>query len=215
MANISSWIADVSTRIPGAGKTEIESAIRAVIREFCSKTLLYLRQLTAINIVDGTATYTLTAPTDTAIVSVERVEISGAPINPTSMDYLDRSMDDWRSLESTSPAEYMVDVERVLRFKETPTENITGGLVVWVSLKPSPTTDTIPDFIYDDWYETILNGVISYLMKIPGKSWTNLQGAEYFDDYYHSTLGDAKSQKFTGKTKLSLRVQSPPFNVIG
>lgn len=215
MANISSWVAGVSTRVPGANLVEIEFAIRTIIREFCSKTLLYVRQLTAINIVDGTATYTLTAPTDTSIVTVERVEISGMPISADSMDFLDRSMEDWRSEESNMPLEYMVDAERVLRLKQIPTENITSGLVVFVALKPTPTTSTIPDFIYDDWYETILNGVISYLLKMPGKSFTNIQSSEYFDDVYHGTLGDAKRNKFTGKTKISIRVQSQPFSVVG
>jgi len=215
MANISSWLADISTRVPGADKNDIDSAVRSVVREFCTKTLLWVKQLTAINIVASTASYTLTAPSNTAIVTVERIEINGLYVDPTSQDLLDRSPESWRSETSSQPSSYMVDAEKVLCLRETPTENITGGLVVWVAVKPTPTTDTLPDFIYDDWYETILNGVVSYLLRMPNKVWSNANGAEYYDSYYEGSLSSAKSKKYTGKTKLSIRVQPEPFSVIG
>ena len=215
MANISSWLVGVSARVPGATKDDIDNAVRAVIREFCDKSLLYVRQLTAINIVAGTGSYTLTAPTDCAIVTVERVEVSSQYIDPTSMDLLDRSTENWRQYESNLPSSYTVDAEKILMFKETPTENITGGLVVWAALKPTPTTSTIPEFIYDDWYETILNGTVSYLLRMPNKSWSSLEGSEYFGNMYDGYLSTAKGKKYTGKTKVSIRVQSPPFTVVG
>lgn len=215
MANISDWLTDISDRVPGAQKTDIESAIRAVIREFCTKTMLWTKQLPAISIVSSTPTYTLTAPTDTAIVAVERVEINGVYVDPVSQDVLDRSSDPWRSEESSLPSAYMVDAEKVLRLKEIPTEDIVNGLIVWVAVKPSITTSTIPDFIVEDWYETILNGVVSYLLRMPGKSWTNVQGANYFEDYYSGYISEAKNRKVTGKAKVSIRMQPQPFSVVG
>jgi len=215
MANISSWLSDVSSRVSGANKTEIDAAVRSVIREFCTKTLLYIRQLTPINIVVGTSTYTLTAPTGYAIIGVERVEVNEMYVDPTSLDLLDRSPDSWRQQESSQPLQYIVDAEKVLQFKETPDTAVTAGLVVWASLKPTPTADTIPDFIYDDWYETILNGAVSYLLRIPNKSWSSIDGGEYYNNLYDGELSNAKGKKFTGKAKVSLRVQSPPFSVIG
>ena len=215
MANISSWLADVSSRVPGATKLEIDSAVRSVIREFCSKTLLYIRQLTPIDIVDGTGTYTLTAPTGYAIVGVERVEINGQYLDPTSLDLLNRSPENWQTDESSQPLEYMVDAEKVLRLKQIPDTSYTSGLVVWANLKPTPTGDTIPDFIYDDWYETIMNGAVSFLLRMPNKVWTSIDGSEYYNGIYDGYLSEAKNKKFTGKAKVSIRVQAQPFSVIG
>jgi hypothetical protein len=215
MANISAWLDGVSIRVPGASKIEIDSAVRTITREFCSKTLLYVKQLTAINIVAGTASYTLTAPTDCSIITVERVEVNGLFVSPTSMDLLDRSPDSWRQVESSQPIEYMVDAEKVLMFKEIPDTSYAGGLIVWVAVKPSPTTSTLPDFLFDDWYETILNGAVAYLLRMPNKSWTSIEGSEYFYDFYDGYLSEAKNKKYTGKAKVSIRVQSEPFAVIG
>lgn len=214
MGNISSWLQGVSDRVPGAQKLDVDAAVRSVIREFCTKTLLWVKQLTAIDIIDGTASYTLTAATDQAIVTVERVEVNGLYVPPTSMDVLDREIPSWRDEESSQPSTFMVDAEKVLRLREIPTENITAGLVVWVAVKPSPTTDTIPDFIFNDWYETILDGAVSYLLKMPNKVWSNIQGGEYYNDYYKADLSEAKNRKVTGKTKLSIRVQQQPFYVV-
>jgi len=215
MGNISSFLADTSTRVPGASKTEIDSAVRSVIRDFCSRTLLYIRQLTAIDIVSAVGTYTLVAPTNCSIVGVERVEVNGEFVSPTSLDLLNRSPENWQTDTSNQPINYMVDAEKVLRFKEIPDTSYTGGLVVWVTLKPTASTSTIPDFIVDDWYETIVNGAVSYLLRIPGKSWSSIEGSEYYNTLYDGTLSEAKGKKFTGKAKVSIRTQSAPFSVIG
>ena len=213
--NISDWLQAVSIRVPGANKVDIDSAVRTIVREFCDKTRLYIRQLDAIDIVEGVSAYTLLAPTDCAIVSIERVEVNQEFVEATSLDLLDRSTESWRQQESNQPSAYMVDAERILQFKDTPTETVSDGLVVWVALKPSPTTDMVPEFIFADWFETILNGTVAYLLRVPNKPWTSLQGSEYFYNLYDGYTSDAKAKKYTGKTKISIRVQSQPFSVIG
>lgn len=214
MGNISSWLNDVSGKIPGATKDDIDSVVLSTIRHFCSKTQLYTRQLTAINIVIGIVDYTLTPPVNTAIVGIERVEINGVPTQAVSKDFLDRSLDAWRTQSSNQSDSIMVDVEKVLTLKQIPTENYTGGLVVWVSLKPSPTTTIVPDFIYDDWYDAILCGALSRLFEIPGKPWFNTDTGLYYADKYDGELKTAKAKKITGIAKMSLRVQQSPFSVI-
>jgi hypothetical protein len=215
MTNTSVWLPDVSSRVPGASKPEIDKAIITTIREFCTKTLLWKRKLTAVDVVAGTSEYTITAPADAAIVDIDRIEVSDQFVNPTSMDLLDRMPDTWRSEEASQPSEYMVDAEKVLTLREIPTIGITGGIIIWAILKPTPTATTVPDFIYDDWYEAILNGAVAFLMRIPNKSWSNLEGAEYYSGLYRAFLGDAKAKKVIGKARVSLRVQPSPFTVVG
>lgn len=215
MANISNWLAAVSSRVPGASKTEVDSAVITIIREFCDKTLLYVKKLTAINVVVGVREYTLTAPTDCSIVGVDHATLNDMPISATSMDLLNRSPEPWMTQQASEPNVFMVDAEKVLSLKQLPEIAYTGGLVVWAAVKPTPTATTIPDFIYDDWFETILNGAVAYLLKTPGKSWTSLEGSKFFDDYYTGEMSTAKSKKYTGKAKVSIRSQPPPFSVIG
>lgn len=212
-ADISYWLQSVSNRVPGATKEIIDDAIRSSARKFCSDTHLYVRQLTAINIVALTPTYTLTAPSDTAIVDVEHVEINDKPIGAVSEDLLNKSNENWRTQESTEPTQIMVDPEKVLRLKQIPTEDITGGLKVWVSLKPNPTTTVIPDFIYDDWFDCVLNGALSKLLKQPNQVWTNIQLGNFYENEYDGEMTKARGKRITGKTSVRLRVQQPPFRI--
>jgi hypothetical protein len=211
----SSWLSDVSSRVPGASETEILTAIGTIVREFCTKTLLYIKQLTAIDVIAGTGTYILTAPTGYAIIGTERVELNGQYVDATSLDLLDRSPENWQVQTSDQPQEYIIDAEKQLRFKDIPSVSYTAGLIVWASLKPAITATGVPDFIYDDWYETILNGSVTYLLRMPNKNFTSLEGSQFFENIYRGSLSEAKGKKFTGKAKVSIRVQTPPFTVIG
>lgn len=214
MANISNWLNEVSIKVPGAIKDDIDTTVRSVVREFCSKTLLYVRQLAPFDLIVSQSEYTLVAPTDTSIVGVEKCEINGVPSNPVSEDLLNRTSEASSSLESSSPIDVMVDVEKKLKLRELPTESILDGIVVWVSLKPSPTSDTVPDFIYEDWFDCILNGVLARLFKTPSKTYTNINLGQFYEREYKGEVTRAKGKKITGITKLSLRVQGAPFSIV-
>jgi hypothetical protein len=214
MANISSWLNEVANRVPGAIKDDIDSSLRSVIRDFCTKTLLYIRELTPIDMVSGTSEYLLIPPTNTAIVGIETCDISGIPVSLISEDLLNRTSEAWSVQDAAQPSNAMVNVEKILKLKETPNESVTAGITVSASLKPSPTTDTIPDFIYDDWYDCILYGVLARLLKTPSKTYTNINLGAYYEKEYKGEWTKAKGKKITGIAKMSLRVQNAPFSVV-
>lgn len=215
MGNISSWVNDVSSEIPGVPKTTIESKLRSVIRSFCESTLLYVRKLDPISIVANQPEYTLTPPANTAIIMVEHVMFKSQPIFPESMDTLDRGTDNWRDQTSSGQTEYLTDVEKTLRLRDIPTENASSALSVWVALKPSATTDTVPDFIVEDYYEAILDACKASLFKMTGKPWTNPEAGEYYATEYHEHRSKAKKRKYTGLTKLRTKIMDAPFSNMG
>jgi len=212
----SSWLQDVSVAVPGAPKDIVTDSIKDSIRDFCQSTLLWVKQLDAINIVAGTATYTLTAPAaaQASVVNIDRAEFEGSPMGPESMDVLDRSTEAWRQQTGPASYSYMVDAEKVLRLRYIPTENKTGALVIWAALKPLLTATILPDFLYDEWYECILNTAIAALFGMPRQVFTNIQEAEYFGMLANAERSRAKAQKTVGKTKLKTRVQPYPFEVV-
>ncbi len=215
MANISNWLNEVSVKVPGAIKDDIDSTSRSIIREFCVKTLLYIRQLTPFDLVAGQVNYTLVPPdAETGIVGVERCEINSVPVAYASEDLLNRTSEAWTNIETDSPVNVMIDVEKILKLKESPTTTILDGIVVWVSLKPSPTSDEVPDFIYEDWFDCILYGILARLFKTPSKTYTNINLGVFYEREYKGELTRAKGKKITGLAKMSLRVQSAPFSVV-
>lgn len=212
----SSWLQDVSIAVPGANKDFVLDAIKNSVRDFCQSTLLWVKKLDPINIIAGTATYTLTAPvvTQASVVNIDRAEFEGAPMGPDSMDVLDRSDEPWRQQTGPASYSYMVDAEKVLRLRYIPTENKIGALEIWASLKPLITATVLPDFLYDEWYDCILNTAIGLLFSIPRQVFTNIQEAEYFTMLANAERSRAKAQKTTGKTKLKTRVQPYPYEVV-
>lgn len=215
MANISNWLNEVSVKVPGAIKDDIDFATRSIVREFCARTMLYIRQLTPFDMVISQATYTLIPPSaEESIVGVEKCEINGVPVSYVSEDFLNRTSEAWTNLEAESPMNIMVDVEKTLKLKETPTVTVLDGIVVWVSLKPAPTSNIVPDFIYEDWFDCILYGVLARLFKTPSKTYTNVNLGMFYEREYKGELTRAKGKKTTGLAKMSLRVQSAPFSVV-
>lgn len=212
---LAQWLPEISRMVPGAKSEVIYDALHVIVREFCAKSLLYIRTLPAVNVVAGVGTYNLTAPTDTVIVMVERLTINSIPLDPTSQDLLDRSPDAWEPITAKQPNTYMMDAEKVLKLKEIPLENITAGLIVSVSLKPTWTTLVVPDFIYEDWYEAIKHGTLEHLMQMPNQTFTNVKMAEFHGREYKGVLSDAKGRKYTGKAKVSIRAAAKPFSIVG
>ena len=216
-----SWLQDVSIAVPGAPKVQILGSVIKTVRDFCQATLLWVKKLDVIDVVANTATYTLTCPASmiilgvpqASVVNIDRAEFQDSPMGPESMDVLDRSPIPWRQEESSQSDAYMVDAEKVLRLRYIPTENIPGALAIWAALKPTVLASTVPDFLYDEWYDCIRNGTIADLFQIPRQVYTNIQEAEYFNVQYHEDLSKAKAQKTTGKAKVKTRVQPAPFDI--
>jgi hypothetical protein len=216
MVSKSDWLKDVSEGVPGCDKITVEKEVMNTIRDFCATTLLWVKELTAINIIAGTSTYTLAAPAgvQASVVSIERAECNDRYMDPESMDLLDRGSEMWRDQTGSESPSYMVDSEKVLKLRYIPTENLIGGLIIWASLKPTVAALTIPDFVYDDWYDAIKFGSWGRIFKIPKKAWTNIREGEYFESMYHEQRSHAKKEKRTGKTKLSLAIMPRPFSAV-
>jgi hypothetical protein len=212
--SINDWLADVSEGIPGCPKDIIDREVMNSIRDFCATTGTWQEKLDAINVTIGVAEYALVAPValQASVVNVERAEFSGGFLTPDSMEVLDSSADAWRQQTSSGQITYLADIEKIFRFRYIPTESVAGGLEIWASLKPKLTATVIPDYIYDDWFDCIKYGVFGRIFKLPKQAWTNIREGEYFEDLFQADRSTAKKIKKTGRTRLSFRVQQPPFS---
>lgn len=203
--NITSWTQKVAAAVPLCPDPVIERAVLETCRDFCKETLLWdENQLTAIDIVSGTHTYTLTS-SDGDIVDVDYARVDDVPITPISINEINRRRVQWRDSTSTRSRWYIVGMTDEIRLVYTPSENITGGLEVWVCLMPLKTATTVPDFLYRDYEDCITNGAIGRLLEVPGMKWSNLEMANYFNLKYKDKRNGARSKKFTGRTRYEIK----------
>jgi len=206
--NITEWIPRIAPAVPLCPKQVIEEAIVNICRDFCQKTQLWNNNaLTAIDIVDGTADYDL-ASTSGDIVGITAVEVDDTPINPVTVEELDRKNRLWRQTVTERSSWYVVGMADSLKLVYEPDDDITGGLEVWVSLKPLKTATTVEDFLYRDYEEGITFGAIGEILQIPGMPWSSLETGDYFTKKYEYVRSVAKLKKFTGRTNKIMRAQA-------
>lgn len=210
--NITEWIPKISPAVSLCPNQVIKEAIVNTCRNFCQKTQLWDNNaLTAIDVKDGTADYALTSALGD-IAGIDAVELDGTPISPATVEELDRLNTLWRQTVTARSSWYIFGMADSIKLVYEPDDDITGGLEVWVSLKPLKTATTVQDFLYRDFEECIEFGAKGELLLIPGMPWSNLQLGGYFTINYEAARDTAKLKKFTGRTNKIMSAQhNAPF----
>ena len=70
---------------------------------------------------------------------------------------------------------------------------MTSSLQLRVILVPTSLTD-VPDFFYDEFHDAWRWGALARLLKMPGKDWTNLPLAGFYQKRYDDEIRIAKSR---------------------
>lgn len=209
-ANLTKWTKHVAAFVPLCPDPVIENAALYACRDFCQKTLLWdENELDAIDIVATDHTYDLTS-TDGDIVAVDFARVDGVPIDPVSVNELNRTQRQWRDLTVSRPSRYIVGMIDEIRLVYTPSKDLTGGLEVWVCLKPLETATSVPDFLYRDYQDTITYGTVARLLEIPNMLWSDIKLSAHFGTKYENGRDTAKSKKFTGRTRYEMKT-APAF----
>jgi len=208
--NVTEWIPYIAGAMPMCPDPVIERAVVDACRDFCQHTLLWdENMLTAINIVDGTHTYTL-ASTSGDIAGVDYVEVDSVPIFPTSVNEMNKTCVEWRDVVATRSTRYVVGMANSIRLIYEPDEDVTGGLKVWVCLKPLEAATSVQDFLWRDYQKAIADGAKAALLEMPGMEWTNPQLGAFFQEKYEAARATAMMKKFTGRTRHEL-MATPVF----
>lgn len=178
----------------------IDRAIIDAAINICEGILLWREELTAIDIVDSQATYTLSSISGD-IATVMQAEFDESALRGTTEVFLDEylgGIPDWRSEESSSPTWFYLDPLRTtMRLVYTPDDDLTGGLVVQVALKPSRTATTLPDFLYKHFLEVIRMGAKAYILGMTEQPWAKPTVAEYYAGKFTSLLSREKVKWLT------------------
>jgi hypothetical protein len=197
---VSSWVKYIAGQVPLCPNPVIKDYLIDILRDFCKETNLWdENQLTAIDLVADQADYTLTSSSGD-IVSVESVEIDGVPIKPASKKILNEIRYRFRDVTERRPRAYDFKASNVLTLIYTPSEDLTGGLVVWVSLKPLESATSIEDFLWRDYKMDITNGVVGQLLQLSNKPWSDFEKGVVKFNLYSSARDNAKNVKYQGRT---------------
>lgn len=208
MATISDFLPDLEKEAPGCGIPEIDRAVRRAIRNLCNDTHWWVETLaTAVTLVSGTATYTLTPPTDAEVVMPKKAWIvdETPEITFKTREWLDAHYPGWDYSNVTGQRVprycFSPGPGQVTFFPPPNDESVTDGLEVIVRAALRPTRDAAA---YDDRFvddsdaaEAIRAGALMRLLDT-AQAWGNIPRARQEEQRFNAYVGQFKARVMAG-----------------
>lgn len=208
MAALTDFLDYIMVELPGADIALVKQKVLESCIEFCARTKVYTVTLPAIDVVSGTASYTLDPESGYIIsdVMADGVVYNGVMLNPSDPVSLDDVFTDWRTTGSGAPSYYLLSADRTtLTLVETPDASITGGLVVTVAEKPTINATTVPDVLLSRYHEAVKCGALGALFAMKRKPWSDTSLATFHMQRFNALTGRADSERAKSFTRKSLR----------
>lgn len=197
----------VRTEAQGAPEFLIERAVRESATDFCVKTDVYRLEPETIQVIAGIEEYDLTIPTGTELNSIIDVYRGNRTLQPVSYSRLLEVRGDGTS--TGQPRCYSQRDNTV--FYLAPIPSAAETLSVLYSVKPSPTSTSIPDTIGKEYREPIVHGALYRLQMMPNQPWSDQGSAQANKSLCDQRVGQVIREVRYGYGGGSLTVKSRAF----
>jgi len=204
--NISEFTKRVMPDVQGCPQVMAEQAVLDTLSDFCAQTWVLTRGLgVTISTVDSTLNDQTNIDLGDAVpsgfrpVGIKLFSIDGVEW-PIDRMYVVNHVDVIAS-ELAKKFYYFENNQSLVVFPVA-----VGSAYIEVAIAPNPDATTIDDHIYNFWIDPVVCGAKSRLLRMPGKTWTNGEGALIFDRVYSRGVVQARRQANKSFTKTSLSV---------
>lgn len=204
MALISSITPYIATEIPDAMTLLIEREILQAARKFFERTLIWKDVQESQSTVAATASYDVFMPDDTEIVTWDYVLYDTFDLDPVTEYKLTAEQSTWRDLTGT-PTHYITNI-RTKSMRLYPIPNAVGTLKYELTLKPSITATTIPDFAIEQFQDVIVDGTLARMYGQAGKTWYNPAAADEHRRMFNNGIYEATDKMIRGTSTTSQEV---------
>lgn len=176
--------------LPGAEIPIINHHTRKVLRDFLKRTTVWRQVFQFYTAGDGTSAYQLTPPAG-VVGSILEVYINGsdraAPVVPEDRRY---------SAPPGVPAGWWSILPAVIHLFPAPNAvlPIKINAAMTLAIDGDASTEEFPDEIFEEHGEVIAAGVISAMMLMPGKPWTQRESALTYGRTYGSAVRDTRGK---------------------
>jgi len=188
-------VSRLMTDIPALSQGVALQALSHAGRQFCIDSEAYTKVLSSIDVITDQKEYTLTFPTDTKLIRVEKLFL-GSDINIYSS-----YQEDYDS--------YNIEDEDTVVLINAPTSNTTGGMVVKAVLRPTAGSLTLDSKIIDRYFSPILEYAKYYLLSMIKKPYSDYSLSRVHLREYHKCIGQAKREKLFGNKSKTQSMQTP------
>ncbi len=192
MALYESLLPEIIPMVPGCPDTLIENNIRAATIELCEKAAVLQAELDPLSTIAGIYEYDFEPPANTVVHKIMWVVYDGKDLEPISTNLLEQRKPNWRDADNRGSPEYYVKVSQGL-FWMVPVPNVTtpSSTILRVQLKPTQTSTEASDELMSDYRDTIVNGALFRLLRLPSKEWTDMGGAQVYGSLFAQGVVEA------------------------
>jgi hypothetical protein len=194
--------------LPGCPLKLVDHHLLMVARDVCERSSCWLETFPDIPAEVGVAIYYLPVPEEKAeLVAVRELRMAGDL--------------QWRAVDPPTPPRTSGVVQEQPRFpvgkppfsvsqdreQITLIEPPTGDLSIVGTMRPTLDATVLPDVLYLQTLEAVRMGVLSRLLRMGGKPWTDRDLAVDYETSYNTALNAAASDAAQGNTRSMLRTR--------
>ncbi len=195
-AAFSSFYPDIASSAPGAPEPLIDSVLRSVCIAFCSDTFYVQKVVTLSNMnpVSLASYFALPAVSEAnqEILQVLSVRIPDRPpLTVSTQAFVETAIPTWAATPGT-PQLYFIPEPGDISFYPGPTVAGNVSVDITAATKPTRTATSVDSVLQNDFYDEIVAGVLTRLMLMPEKPWTNLKLAAVHGRTYQKGVSAAK-----------------------
>jgi hypothetical protein len=211
MASYDAFLRYVLPDVPGCPEISAVAAIRDAAIDFCTKSLVYQETLDPITVIAGVADYDLEPPTGTLVAKVMHLFYQDKELTPVAPDLIRGATFYNSRVEGAQsrgiPSGYSLKDPRSVTLMPVPKDTERNAVTVRVALKPTRSSTTVGDVLFEDYAETIAAGALARLMLTPGKAYTNPQLVAENLAIFSQGVNAARQEHSRGHSRANLRVK--------
>ena len=201
-----SLLPEILPMVPGCPDSLVENSIRSAVIELCERAEVYQQELDPITTVKNIYEYDLEPPSGTAVDKILWVTHQGKDLEPTTTTLLEQRLPDWRN-ENNVPLYFIQQNSSVFHLAPVPSTTIVGSTIVRAVLKPTYTSTGCDNDVMNDYRDTIINGTLFRLLRMPSKDWTDLAAAGVYGQLFNSGVDMAERRARRADTAVSRKVK--------
>ena len=203
---LATLLPELRVELPGVPEPLLAAALARITRQYFRKSETWKFQVS--NVLDWTTALTFPVitpgtdiPADTHVVRIDTVKYktggsgtSHRTVRFKTRDQLDRENPDWETEVGSSPSAWTKIDDSQAVIVPIASADVLASLTIRTIIAPDPALLTIPDFLFYESEETIKQGVLAQIMKVPGKDWTNINLAVKYKRDFNEGVEDARSK---------------------
>lgn len=202
------FLPEILPMVPGCPDSLIESSVRSAAIEFCQRSEAYQIDLDPVTTVDRIYEYDLDSPRGTSVQKILWATHQGRDLEPVTTTLLEQRLPRWREKgQEGVPKFFVQQSSKTFHLAPVPATKVVNGTIVRAVLKPTFESTACDDDVMTDYRDTIINGALFRLLRMPNKEWSDLTSAAVYGQLFNQGVEEAERRARKADTAVTRKVK--------